>query len=69
MSGIYMDKNGNWKFAVNINAQILVEALPEVWEPVRNVYLTLILKMKLAQDDTNPFNKKFVFLPKNVEIS
>lgn len=40
-----------------------------MWDPVRNVYATLVLKMKIMQDDTNPFNKKFIFLPKNVEIS
>jgi len=40
-----------------------------MWDPVRNVYATLVLKMKIMQDDTNPFNKKFIFLPKNIEIS
>lgn len=69
MTGIYMDKNGNWKFQINVNAQVNVETLPDMWDPVRNVYATLVLKLKIMQDDTNPFNKKFIFLPKNIEIS
>jgi len=40
-----------------------------MWDPVRNVYATFVLKMKIMQDDTNPWNKKFIFLPKNIEIS
>ena len=69
MSGIYMDKNGNWKFQINLSAQINVESLPGVWDPVRNIYMTMVFKMKITTDDSNPFDKKFVFLPKNLEIT
>jgi hypothetical protein len=69
MSGMYVDKNGNWKLQINLAATINVETLPDVWDAVRNLYVTMVFKMKLTQDDSNPFNKKFVFLPKNVEIS
>jgi hypothetical protein len=40
-----------------------------MWEPARNMYMTFVLKMKLAKNDTNPFDKKFVFTPRNVEMS
>jgi hypothetical protein len=69
MTGMYVDKNGNWKLQVNMAAVINVETLPDVWDAVRNVYITLVLKLKMTQDDANPFNKKFVILPKNVEVS
>lgn len=57
MSGIYMDKNGNWKILVNINAQVNVEKMPGVFEDIRNIYITLVAKFKWKTDDTNPFNK------------
>ena len=69
MTGMYVDKNGNWKLQVNMAAVINVETLPDVWDAVRNLYFTLVFKMKLTTDDSNPFNKKFVVLPKNVEVS
>ena len=69
MSGMYVDKNGNWKLQVNMAATINVETLPDVWDAVRNLYVTVVFKMKITQDDSNPFSKKLVVLPKNVEIS
>ena len=50
-------------------ATINVETLPDVWDAVRNLYVTLVFKMKVTQDDSNPFGKKFLILPKNIEIS
>lgn len=69
MSGIYMDKNGNWKFQLNVALQLNVETLPEMWDAARNIYATLVFKMKVTTDEKNPFNKKIVILPKNIEIS
>ena len=69
MSGMYVDKNGNWKLQVNMAAVINVETLPDVWDAVRNLYVTMVFKFKITQDDSNPFGKKFIVLPKNVEIS
>ena len=69
MTGVYMDKNGNWKFQINLPIQINIETLPSMWEPARNMYMTFVLKMKLAKNDTNPFDKKFVFTPRNIEMS
>jgi len=57
MTGMYMDKNGNWKLQVNVAATINVETLPEVWDSVRQVYVTLVFKYKQTTDDSNPFNK------------
>jgi len=47
MSGVYMDKNGNWKIQLNIGVQINLQRLPGMWEPVRNIYMTLIFKFKV----------------------
>jgi len=69
MTGIYIDKNGNWKFMINIVANIMVETTPKHWEPVRNIYTTITFKLKMGMDDSNPFDKKFSVTPKNIEIS
>lgn len=69
MSGIYMDKNGNWKFIINVNALVNVETLPDMWDPIRNIYITLVAKFKFTTDATNPFNKVFKFMPKTIEMS
>lgn len=69
MMGVYMDKNGNWKFIININAQVNVETLPDMWDPIRNIYMTLVAKFKISTDASNPFNKTFKFLPKTMEMS
>ena len=68
MTGIYMDKNGNWKLQVNVAFQLNVETFPKSWEPVRNIYMTIICKLKTTMTDT-PGDKEIVFLPKNIEVS
>lgn len=69
MTGIYMDKNGNWKIQMNLAAQINLENLPGMWEPVRNIYMTLVMKFKLQMNDKNPLDKTVVIVPKNIELS
>jgi hypothetical protein len=69
MTGIYMDKNGNWKIQLNLAATINVEKEYGVWEGARDVYITLVVKFKITTDEENPFNKQIILLPKNVEIS
>lgn len=71
MSGIYMDKNGNWKIQLNVAATINVEKTHGSWEAARDVYITMVFKFKITTDvdDANPFSKRFIFTPKNVEIS
>lgn len=68
MTGIYIDKNGNWKFQVNFAMQLNVEHLPGMWEPVRNIYVTAVFKMKLSQSEENG-EKLIHFTPKNVELT
>lgn len=69
MTGIYMDKNGNWKVQLNVAAQINMENLPGMWEPVRNIYMTLVFKFKISMNDKNPLDKTVVINPKNLELS
>mmetsp|Transcript_42148 Transcript_42148/g.64639 ORF Transcript_42148/g.64639 Transcript_42148/m.64639 type:complete len:555 (-) Transcript_42148:60-1724(-) len=69
MSGIYMDKNGNWKIQVNAAFQLNVETLPDMWDVARNIYATVVVKLKVTTDESNPDNKKLILLPKNIEIT
>lgn len=70
MSGIYMDKNGNWKVQLNVPLQINVESMPGMWEPVRNLYITLVAKAKVqTKVDENGENKMFVLMPRSIEMS
>lgn len=69
MSGVYIDKNGNWKFQANIFLNLNVETIPKQWEPAREVYITMVFKCKLGSNGTNPWNKKFSLTPKNIEIT
>ena len=46
MTGIYIDKNGNWKVQVNLVLSIEVETDRNTWEPARNLkhkWMTKIL--------------------------
>ena len=69
ISGMYIDKNGNFKFQMNMMAQLNVEQMPEVWEPARHIYVTFVFKMKLQLLGDHPSNKKLVINPKNVEMT
>lgn len=46
MTGMYMDKNGNWKMQVNVAASINVETFPGVWDSARELYVTFVFKYK-----------------------
>lgn len=54
---------------MNLAAQINLENLPGMWEPVRNIYMTLVFKFKIQMNDSNPLDKTVVINPKNVELS
>lgn len=69
MTGIYIDKNGNWKVQVNLVLSIEVETDRNTWEPARSLYLTLVATAKTQMDDKNPFAKQFILTPKNVQLS
>lgn len=64
-----MDKNGNWKLQVNIPMQINIETLPGMWEPIRNMYITLVAKWKIIQNSEDINDKKFVIIPRAIEMS
>ena len=69
MSGIYMDKNGNFKVQLNLAAQINLDNGEQDWQPVRNIYLTLVLKFKLSMNNNDPSDKLLMINPKNLELS
>lgn len=69
MSGIYIDKNGNWKIQANFIMNLNVETSKGVWESARDIYMTVVFKFKIAVDGSNPFRKKFSFTPKNFEVT
>jgi len=69
-SGIYMDKNGNWKFQVNLPLQLNVETMPGLWEPARTMFVTMTAKAKISTKvDENGDNKMFVLNPKSIEMT
>jgi len=47
MTGVYIDKNGNWKFQTNLVAYVNVEKSAGRWESVRSIYLTIVFKLKM----------------------
>ena len=69
MTGVYIDKNGNWKFQFNIVMNLNVERGGGQWSSARDIYMTVVFKMKMKQDDTNPFNKVISVTPRSLEIS
>lgn len=70
MSGVYMDKNGNWKAQINIAASINVDMDRGSWRPVRDLYITITFKLKTTTEiDEVSGEKSVVLLPKNIEIS
>jgi hypothetical protein len=68
MSGIYMDRNGNWKIMINLALQLNVETLPGMWDPIRNIFLTLQFKMKMQQNEQDGL-KSISIMPKNLELT
>lgn len=69
ISGIYVDKNGNWKVRLNMNIQVNLEQSEDQWIPVRNIYATFVFTFKATMDQKDPSNKKVVMLPKRIELS
>jgi hypothetical protein len=47
MTGVYIDKNGNWKLQINLVVLVNVETTPGRWESVRSIYLTIVFKLKM----------------------
>merc|ERR1712224_418357 len=49
MSGVYMDKKGNWKMVMNIDFAANVDRDSE-WIEMRHFYATVVFKFKLTTD-------------------
>ena len=69
MSGLYIDKNGNWKLQVNIPLTIMVQTPDKQWDDARQVYITAVFKFKIAVNEVNASTKKFSLTPKNFEVT
>ena len=57
-------KNGDWKFLININLNLLVETSPDTFENARTGYATVVLRFKIKQN-----GEKISLSPKTVELS
>lgn len=68
MSGVYMDKNGNFKFMLNVAFQINVETMPGMWDAVRNIFMTLTFKMKVSETILDGL-KAYQVTPKSIELN
>ena len=68
-SGIYMDKNGNFKAQLNVPAQINIEQMPGMWEPIRHIYITVVAKAKISTNSTNPEDVLLEVTPKSIELT
>lgn len=69
MSGLYIDKNGNWKLQVNVPMTIMVQTPDKQWDEARQVYITIVFKCKIAVNEVNASTKKFSLTPKNFEVT
>ena len=58
MTGMYMDKNGNFKMVLNIPAAITVESSPGNWEDARTAYMTFVCKFKISTSDAEDPTRK-----------
>ena len=68
-TGVYMDKNGNFKAQINLPAQINIEKMPGMWEPIRHVYVTVVAKAKVAMNSANPDDVIINVTPKSIEMT
>ena len=68
-SGFSLDQKGNFRLAVNIGSQIIVERTTGNWEDSRRVMMTLGVKGKIFIADAQHDNKTLVILPRGFELS
>ena len=73
-TGFQMDKNGNFRFVLNIGVTILVEQQGQgargQWEEVRSIYAQMTAKGKIRTDTTNSKGQDVISItPKNAELS
>ena len=65
-----MDKNGNFRFTVNIMAQLLVDKFKDkgVYEEARSFYVSFVAKGKFVVNEVSPNVKMLTVVPKNAEV-
>jgi len=66
-SGVYMDKNGNFKAQLNVPLQINIQTFNS-WEPIRFMYATIVAKGKITTTEMST-GKVFNLQPKAITIS
>ena len=71
-SGFQMDKNGNFRFVVNIGVEIAVESGFKQYEEARSIYLSIVAKGKVViKEETSRHGdsvRKLVLSAKALEI-
>lgn len=68
VTGFNLDKNGNFRFSLNIFAQILVDKTATVKESAREIYLGFTYKGKLVIKEENG-EKILLVVHKSAEVS
>jgi len=71
ISGFQMDKNGNFRFIINLAAQILVEKKDRrrEWDEGRSAYLSLQAKGKFVIKNNAAEGRTVTIMPKNLEVT
>lgn len=68
-SGFSLDQKGNWRVALNIGSQIIIERSPGNWEDSRKLVMTIAVKGKIFIADAEFDNRTMVVMPRGVELS
>lgn len=71
MTGFNLDKNGNFRFTLNIYSQLLIDKKMTNgdWVNAREIFLGLTYKGKLVVKETKPGEKVLLIVSKNAEVS
>lgn len=72
MTGVAIDKNGNYRLTFNLHAQFLIDKSSmgkEEWESVRELYISLTYKGKLVVSEKSRRNKTLQIVHKSAEVS
>lgn len=72
VSGLQLDKNGNFRLTLNVAAQILVEKKGYqdrgMYDEARSFYTSFVAKGKLLIEEVGPNMKILKIIPKNAEV-
>jgi len=72
VTGFNLDKNGNFRFTLNIYSQLLIDKSMKMnknWVNVREIFLGLTYKGKLVVKETKPGEKTLLLVSKSAEVS